>query len=184
RGLAFASEPRALLASGFAERGVSAAGLSDYLSFGYVPAPRTIFPSIAKLKAAERAIVTLDAGTPVTVGRYWTPEYRPEPVQNVEAWLEEFHARMADAVRTRLESDVPLGAFLSGGLDSTVVVQQIVGAGVETRTFTIGFDEPQFDESRYARAVAEHFRTIHTVERVRPTDLLTAVQRVPHIFDE
>ncbi len=184
RGVAFGSEPRALIASGFSSIDINTAGVSDYLTFGYVPAPRTIFARINKLGAAEKTTVRLDKPDRTTVRRYWDLTYEPREVPNPAAWHEEFDALLTDAVRARLESDVPLGAFLSGGLDSTSVVQKIALAGIRPRTFTIAFAEERFDESPFAQTVASRFGTLHHVKRLEPQGLLDALQAIPLIFDE
>lgn len=184
RGICFASDAAALIASGSASNDITAAGLSDYLTFGYVPAPRTIFSDVRKLRAAERAIVDLMTPSSVVTGTYWDLQYRPEPVRDVDTWQEEFDELLADAVRVRLESDVPLGAFLSGGLDSTSVVQKMTQVGFSPRTFTIKFTETDFDESTFASQVAERFSTIHHEQRIGPCDLREALSTMPQVFDE
>jgi asparagine synthase (glutamine-hydrolysing) len=184
RGICFASEPRALITCGFASNDITPSGVSDYLTFGYVPAPRTIFSNVRKLRAAGKAIVNLARPESPVVSTYWDLKYKPEPVRDSRAWLDEFDGLLADAVKVRLESDVPLGAFLSGGLDSTSVVQKMSLAGLQPRTFTIAFAEAAFDESGFAGAVAEKFQTLHHVEQVGPRSLRNALEELPLVFDE
>jgi asparagine synthase (glutamine-hydrolysing) len=184
RGLAFSSEPRALIASGFASNNIDGASVSDYLTFGYVPAPRTVFADIRKLRAAERATVKLDRSRSLNHRRFWDLKYDPQPVADPRKWQDEFDALLCDAVRVRLESDVPLGAFLSGGLDSTTVVQKMASVGAHPRTFTIAFAETAFDESAFANRVAAHFHVAHQVETVEPTSLIRLIEVLPAVFDE
>src|SRR5207245_3127454 len=128
--------------------------LRQYLSFDYVPAPLSIYEGINKLPAAHS--LTLENGE-IKVERYWRLSYKTrEPVPTVKDAAEQLRELLADSVRMRLVSDVPLGVLLSGGIDSSVVAALAVRASSETvKTFSISFAESSFDESQYARAVAK-----------------------------
>ena len=165
--LAFASECAALLAWPMVERRVEPTAIHEYLTYGYVPAPRSILRGVAKVPPAHY-LLWQDGTARLT--RYW----RPEPTETLGAsseaeWMERVLALLRDAVRRRMISDVPLGAFLSGGLDSSLVVALMSEASSRpVKTFSIGFDEASFDELPYARQVAERFQTEHRELVVRP----------------
>jgi asparagine synthase (glutamine-hydrolysing) len=159
--LRFASEPKAIFASGVAPD-VDADSLPMLLSLGYVPAPWSPFRGIAQLPPAST--LTFRRGREPEVRRYWTPNFTAPPRRSsVADSAAEVRRLVIEAVKRRLESDVPLGAFLSGGLDSTVVVGVMSRLlGCKVRTFSLGFSaDPRYDESAYAREVATTFETQH-----------------------
>jgi asparagine synthase (glutamine-hydrolysing) len=182
--LVFASEIKALLVHPGPGRAVDWPALHHYLAYGYTPAARSAFAGIAKLPPGHTA--TLDAGT-LTVRRYWALPSGGAGARLAPAELaERLRAEIREAVRLRLESDVPLGAFLSGGVDSSVVVASMreVTSG-RLATFSIGFgaSAASFDELPYARQVAERFATEHHEEILEPkaAELAPAIVRG---FDE
>ncbi|MEJ5329866.1 MAG: asparagine synthase (glutamine-hydrolyzing) [Desulfobaccales bacterium] len=183
RGLQFASELKAILADPAVPRELDPVALGQYLLYGYVPSPRTIYRGLAKLPPAHLAWVDLDRPGDMRLRRYWQPA-AAEPEESVGAWQEEFEAELTEAVRLRLVSDVPLGAFSSGGLDSTVVVREMhrLGAG-PLRTFAIGFPEAEASELPWARQVTARYHTEHTEEVVSP-DALALLPQVVRQFDE
>jgi asparagine synthase (glutamine-hydrolysing) len=164
RTLLFASEPKVLLAHPAVRPNLNLNALRQYLSFDYVPAPLSIYEGISKLPAAHT--LTLEDGQ-IKVERYWRLSYKTrEPVPSVKEAAEELRQLLADSVRMRLVSDVPLGVLLSGGIDSSMVAALAVQAASETvKTFSISFAESSFDESPYARAVAKFLGTDHHEER-------------------
>lgn len=184
-GVVFASELKALARLPGLDRTISPAALVDYLSHGLVPAPRTIYRAVNKLRAAER--VTLDLTQPERIRSeiYWTPAYEPDTERSQSEWAERFEAELSEAIRLRMIGDVPLGTFLSGGLDSTIVTREMSRASRRAvRTFSIGFDDPRFDETPYAAEVARRYATVHRSEILSPDGLLDTVPRVAEIFDE
>ena len=154
----FASELKALTRSDAVSREIEPAALDDYLAYGYVPAPRTIYRSVFKLPAAHRMLVT---GGRMSVSRYWYPwpETRLDVTEG-EA-LRELMRLLTDTIRLRLRSDVPVGAFLSGGIDSSLVVALAAQHNPRLQTFSVRIKELGFDESPYARMVAQRFHTDH-----------------------
>ncbi len=155
---AFASELKALLALPGVGREVAPESVADFLAFGYVPEPRSIFRRIRKLPAGTTLTVSDDEARPQ---RYWQLSFTRHRLGWEEA-KERIDALASDAVRLRLASDVPLGAFLSGGVDSGAVVAYMTRhAPGRVRTFTIGFRERSYDETRYARLVAGRYGTEH-----------------------
>jgi asparagine synthase (glutamine-hydrolysing) len=154
----FASELKALLRAPHVPRRIDPAALDDYLAYGYVPAPRTIYESVSKLPAAHRLVVRGGRADP---SRYWYPwsDVRLDLTEDEAAG--ELVTLLTDAVRLRLRSDVPVGAFLSGGIDSSLVVALAARQKPGLQTFSVRIDELGFDESPYARLVARRFRTDH-----------------------
>lgn len=166
---------------------LSAAALMQYFERGYVAAPRTVLDGVASLPPGH-ALLWSPARADSRVWRYWRAEdfASRDRLDVTAARAEETVAELLTAsVQSRLVSDVPLGAFLSGGIDSSLVVaimRQV--AGPDLRTFTIGFDDPRTDESAAAAEVARHLDTRHTVLKVATDDVLAAVRHLPRVFDE
>jgi len=177
----FASEPKAIDALEGLHLEIDPSTIPLYLSYGYVPTPRTPYRRLRKVPAGTLCTIDRD-GT--REERYWRIRMRPEPIGEEEA-REEVGTRLQAAVGRRLVSDVPLGAFLSGGLDSTVVValmRRLTDAPV--RTFSIGFEgEPAFDETAHAELVAQRLDTEHTTFRVGPGQI-DLLDRLVALYDE
>ena len=145
RRLLFASELKALLQDPDLARELDSEALRDYLTFLYIPSPKTIFRGIRKLPPASYLLLDADGGEPV-IRRYWQLEFRPEAGRGEAEWIEGLRAQLADAVQSHLVSDVPIGAFLSGGVDSGSVVALMARAAQgPVRTFSIGFEDEAFD---------------------------------------
>ncbi|HSS22730.1 MAG TPA: asparagine synthase (glutamine-hydrolyzing) [Pyrinomonadaceae bacterium] len=181
--LLFASEPKVLLAHPSVRTSLNLQALRQYLSFDYVPAPLTIFDGINKLPAAHT--LTLENGK-VETQRYWRLSYKTKesPPTEIEA-AEQLRELLADAVRMRLVSDVPLGVLLSGGVDSSTVAAMAVRASSEAvKTFSISFAESSFDESSYARAVAKFLGTDHHEERLSANLAANLVGEIGSWMDE
>jgi asparagine synthase (glutamine-hydrolysing) len=164
----FASELQALLEHPDLRREPDLESLDDYLTYGYVPAPRTAFRNVWKLPPACRLTLRLPDGEP-RVERYWRLDYRPKNrLSEVEA-VEEVRERLTEAVRLRLIADVPLGVMLSGGIDSGLVLALAAGLTAEpVRTFSVGFDDKSFSELPHARQVARRYGAEHHELIVRP----------------
>lgn len=175
--LAFASELPALLESGVNHGGLNRQAVSEYFAFGQIPAPRTIFNNIQKVKPGERVIIE---DSDRVHEQFYTPSIsRREP--SFDDAVDELRSRVDNAVKRRLMSDVPLGAFLSGGIDSSIVVGTMADLIDDpVRTFTVGFDQSLFDESWAAREVANYHDTDHTEFTVTPDDVR---ETVPTVLD-
>jgi asparagine synthase (glutamine-hydrolysing) len=172
--LVFASELQGLLKHPGISREVDAAALDDYLTYGYVPAPRTIFRGVRKLPPGHYLTVRASraSGAEVHLERYWRLEYGPKLAISAEEAAEGLLEVLNDAVRLRMMADVPVGALLSGGFDSSLVVALMSGlSDRRVKTFSIGFDEREFDELRYAQLVARRYGTDHHEMIVRPNVL-------------
>jgi asparagine synthase (glutamine-hydrolysing) len=181
--LLFASEPKVLLAHPSVKPALNLQALRQYLSFDYVPAPLSIYDGINKLPAAHK--LTLVDGR-IDVERYWQLSYKTaEAVPSEAEAAEQLRVLLADAVRMRLVSDVPLGVLLSGGVDSSSIAALAVAASSEAvKTFSISFAEASFDESAYARQVAKFLGTDHHEERLSANLAANLVSEIGAWMDE
>jgi asparagine synthase (glutamine-hydrolysing) len=181
--LLFASEPKVLLAHPAVTCSLNLQALRQYLSFDYVPAPLTIYQGINKLPAAHT--LTLENGK-VETRAYWCLSYKTTELTPTEAEAaEHLQELLADSVRLRLVSDVPLGVLLSGGVDSSTIAALAVRASSEAvKTFSISFAESSFDESSYARAVAKFLGTDHHEERLSANLAANLVGEIGSWMDE
>jgi asparagine synthase (glutamine-hydrolysing) len=175
--LIFANEIKAMLAWDGLERRVDREGLYRYLGYEFVPAPRTMFEGVKKLRQGHYAIFDLESGY-FRERRYWDLEFRPAYRRPGEA-VEDLRALVKESVRRRLMSDVPLGVFLSGGLDSTTVVACMRELGVsDIKSFSIGYPDSSFSELDYAQDMAAHYGTssnVLMIEGLALDDLEAAV---------
>jgi asparagine synthase (glutamine-hydrolysing) len=185
----FGSELKSLHAHPGCPLAIDRDAVAALLRYGCIPAPASIYRGIAKLPPGHLA--RLRIGSEPMVEPYWRARTTVEAavtqrreISDAEA-IDEAEALLRDAVHRRMIADVPLGAFLSGGLDSTAVVALMqASSGARVRTFTIGFADPAYDEAADAAAVAAHLGTEHTSLRVTPDDALAIVPRLPAIYDE
>jgi asparagine synthase (glutamine-hydrolysing) len=173
QGVVFGSELKALVASPWVERRVDHRALAAYLKYGYVPDPLSILKGVAKLPPGH--VLQLGHGWAASPQQYWEPTSRfrdsSEPLDTTRL-EQELWSQLESAVRSHLVSDVPVGAFLSGGVDSSMVVGIMAReAGVPVKTFSVGFGEKDFDEAPYARRVAQWFGTEHHEVIATPQDL-------------
>jgi len=182
--LIFASELKAIMAYPPFRRKVDPLSLAKYLFFEYTPSPHTIFLDALKLPPASYLIWN---GEGVEIKEFWSP-WDPEGVTQPLPEKDAEHRMMEilkQSVKRRLISDVPLGVFLSGGIDSSTVAalaqQEVPG---KVKTFSISFEDPSFDESRYALLVSKHLGTEHHEKRMTPKDLLGLVPTLSNILDE
>jgi asparagine synthase (glutamine-hydrolysing) len=179
--VAFASELQALRASGIEMGPLEPRALNSYLSCGYIPGSWTIYKHVRKVPPGHAVLLDLERGTRREWAYWQPPDKRPVRMTEVEA-VEEIDRRLREAVRCRMVADVPLGAFLSGGLDSSLVVAMMQeSSAAPVKTFTIGFGEAAYDESRYARIVAQHFGTDHHEFQIRPDFLSILPELVRHV---
>jgi asparagine synthase (glutamine-hydrolysing) len=168
-GIAFASEPKAFLADPAFEAEPDPQGLADYIALQYVPAPESAFKGVRKVPPGHFLLVE---NGQVRVERYWRLSYAKKLRISEQEAAEELRRRLSDAVRLRLISDVPLGAFLSGGIDSGAIVAFMAQhASGPVKTFSIGFDQKEYDELPAARLVARKYATDHREFVVRPDAL-------------
>ncbi len=179
--LLFASELKAILTCPGVGRELNIRALDDYLAYGYVPAPETIFKDIHKLRAGEYLVYE---NGDLIVRSYWSLEPTVGPERTEDSYLEELRSLLDDSVRIRLRSDVPVGAFLSGGLDSNTIVA--IASGLLDRpieTFSVGFKFSEFNELPLARLTADRYKTNHHEIIVDDTDV-SIVEKLAAHFDE
>jgi len=185
----FGSELKALRAAPCWSPELDRDALAAYLRFGYVPAPRTIYRGVCKLPPG--AILTLPADGPPAIAAYWSLEQIARDGQRArfggseEEAADALDALLRDAVRRRMVADVPLGAFLSGGIDSSTVAALMQAQSARpVRTFSIGFREPGYDEGSNAAAVARHLGTEHTELYASPRHALDVIPALADMYDE
>jgi asparagine synthase (glutamine-hydrolysing) len=186
---AFASELTALARHPGVSRHIDRTSLKKLFAYGFIPAPRSLYTGVQRLPGGHQMVFALDRPGEVTVRKYW--EFAIEPPRGIPAnpeaaWGEELRHLLSQAVRRRLMSDVPLGVFLSGGIDSSAVLAYACAAlpAGQVQTFSIGFEEPSFDESAQARAVAAHFGARHHERRLSIERARELVPRVLGRLDE
>jgi asparagine synthase (glutamine-hydrolysing) len=179
--LVFASELRAVLSHPAVSRELDLEGVSRYLAFDYVPDPHTMIRGVNKLPPGH--LLSAVGATP-EVRRYWDIPYAPEPEVNTEDWCAEIRRRLDDAVRLRLVSDVALGCFMSGGIDSTAIAATAARLHPGIRTFSVGYTEPRFDERPFARLAAERLGTRHEELLVTPEDARALLPDLGALLDE
>ena len=178
--LAFASELKALLRLPLLSREIDLDAVDAYLALQYVPGDRTALRGIHKLAPGH---VLVAEGATERIERYWHPEPAESSAHESE-WLERVRATVGEAVRKRLVADVPLGALLSGGIDSSIVVALMAQASSHpVRTFTAGFPDARYDERAYARAVAARYGAIHEEVEIEE-DIAATLPRLAATFDE
>ena len=179
----FGSELKSLLAHGGMRRDVDPGAVEEYFALGYVAEPRTIFRSARKLPPAHT--LAIRRGQPMPEAReYWNVRFSCGKRISVEDACDELRHRLAESVRLRMIAEVPLGAFLSGGVDSSAVVASMAGlSATPVNTCSIAFADPAFDESRHAEAVAQRYATRHHVDRVESDDF-DLIDTLARLYDE
>jgi asparagine synthase (glutamine-hydrolysing) len=181
--LSFASELAALLLDERISRDVDPIALAEYLQFGYVPSPRSMLSSVTKL--APATMLTWSPTGSADVERYWTLDFEPKHDLSYREALDELEERSRLAVKARLVSDVPVGLFLSGGVDSSYMLAQMVAAGAHSvQSFAIGFPDARYDERLHARGIAERLGSVHHEAIVAPTDLVELLPSLVEHYGE
>ncbi len=191
RHFVFASELKAIRAHPQFDRAIDRGAVALFLRHNYIPAPYSIYSGIAKLPPGVIATIAPDPTVAPRVRPYWTvrgaiAQGQSHPFQGTEAEaIATLDDLLCDAVKIRMESDVPLGAFLSGGIDSsTVVAVMQAQSSRPVQTFSIGFHETEYNEAHHAKAVAEHLQTAHTELYVSPTEAMNVITKLPALYDE
>ena len=177
---AFASGPASLRVVDWVDTRVDGAAVHDYLEYQYIPSPRTIYCGVHKMPAAHYALWD---GVSLTMTRYWEPSITSDFRGDYGAACEAVRERLQAAVHRRLVADVPVGLFLSGGVDSSLICALADQAGTRTQTFSIGFPEKKYDERAYAEMVACHLSTDHHFLEVAPNDF-SHLERIVGDFEE
>lgn len=177
--LVWGSEIKTVLASRLVTRKLSVDALAEFLAWEYVPGGRTLFSGVKKLPAGKMIEVDLACGR-MTETRYWDVSFAPDASgRSADDWAEELEHTLKEATVRQLVSDVPVGAFLSGGVDSSLMVAAMGAA----KTFSIGFDDPSYNELEWSRKVADHLGVDHRQEVIRP-DVRSLFDRLMHYMDD
>ncbi|TAL20247.1 asparagine synthase (glutamine-hydrolyzing) [Patescibacteria group bacterium] len=181
--LIFGSEIKALLGHPLCKKELNLRALNKYLQYEYVPTPHSIFRDIHKLEPGQ--VLTYN-GREIATHRFWDARYTHNlPTPSSEEAVRELDRRLRETVKTRLVSDVPLGVFLSGGLDSSTIAYYAQAQSPEPiQTFSIGFADRSFDESPFARRAAAFLGTEHHEKIFRPADLLQIIPKISELLDE
>jgi asparagine synthase (glutamine-hydrolysing) len=182
-GLSWASEAKALLALPWVERKINMVALHHYFTLQYTPDPLTIYQDIYRLPAAHKLV--LERGKSPAISRWWQLRFEPKwEITEAEA-IEQSCILLRQAVERQMISEVPLGAFLSGGIDSSVIVALMAEHSTQpVKTFSIGFVERQYTEAKYARQIAKRYSTDHHEFIFRPADLIRLIEKVIAAVDE
>ena len=179
----FGSELRAILEHPRVPRRLDPHSLSRYLAYEYVPSPHAILQGIRKLSPAHT--LTVRPGGAPRVARYWDLRFVPEATVTEDEWMARLRRELDEAVRTRLVSDVPVGTFLSGGIDSSLIAALAARASDHPiKTFSVGFTEPTYDERRHARTVARHCGSHHEETVFGPEDVRSLLDGFGALLDE
>tara|TARA_R110001592_G_scaffold3525_16_gene19987 strand:+ start:27308 stop:29251 length:1944 start_codon:yes stop_codon:yes gene_type:complete len=193
--LVFGSELKALCAHPEFRRDVSRPAVTSYMRFGYVPAPLSIYRDVWQIPAGMMMAIDLrmlrgGQDLKSLLEPYWSHKdallsARDNPVDNAEDAVRDFEKILSECVGERMVSDVPLGAFLSGGIDSSTIVALMQAQSDQAvKTYSIGFEEAGYNEAEQAKAVAQHLKTDHHELYIKPQDALDVVAQLPHIYDE
>jgi asparagine synthase (glutamine-hydrolysing) len=190
--LLFGSELKALRAHPAFRGEIDREAVAAYLRRSYIPAPKSIYKGVFKLQPGSVLTVKRGSVEPLsTPVQYWSvrqaiagADANPFGGSEAEA-AEHFERLLSDTIREQMVADVPLGAFLSGGVDSSMIVALMQAQSTrQIRTFTIGFDVPGYDEAAHAKAVAKHLRTQHTEQYVTSSDVMNVIPKLPSLYDE
>lgn len=179
----FGSEVKAILAAGNVKRDLNTRALEDYLFFGFIPGDKSIFEKIQKLKSGST--LTLDTKRWTSrVHQYWEVEFSESPEKTSSDWEDAISDKLTETVQSHCIADVPVGAFLSGGLDSSLITAYCsTNSPTPLKTFSIGFQERKFSELNHAAAVAKIFRTAHT-EEIVTADAVSSLETLVYFYDE
>ncbi|MGA8922823.1 MAG: asparagine synthase (glutamine-hydrolyzing) [Candidatus Dormiibacterota bacterium] len=184
--LVFASELKALLRDPSLRKGIDPVALDEYLAYEFVPSPRSIVLGVSKLQPGHTLTWSIKDGSH-RLRRYWAPELNVDGAsrnRTLDQECDELRTVLRESVRKELISDVPVGVFLSGGIDSSAVTAMMTRLGGNVKSFSVGFAERSFDEAPYAREVARHLGTEHHELTLEPDMLLGLIPRLPTLLDE
>jgi len=182
--LLFGSELKALLANPAQTRDIDHEAIEEYFTYGYVPEPKSIFKNVCKLEPAHSLLIHHGDNRLAEPVQYWDIPFKPVQTGSFEDTQLELIERLREATQTRLLAEVPLGAFLSGGVDSSAIVAMMAGElEQQVKTCAIGFDVPDYDESEFAAQVANRYNTDHSLD-VLKAENLDLVDEMAALFDE
>jgi len=162
---------------------INADALNHFLIFGFTMPDYSIISNIKKLKAGENLIYDLKLSSIISITKYWHTKFYQKKIKKKEA-IQKIYSLLDDAVKMRLLSDVEVGAFLSGGVDSSIIVYFMKKHLKNLKTFSINFDIPEFNESNYAKKIAEQFETDHHEIAFNAKDITNLIDKLPYYYDE
>jgi asparagine synthase (glutamine-hydrolysing) len=180
----FGSEIKAILAAGDVDKTISYDALDSYFAFGYITSDLSIFKTIKKLRPSHYLLLSFKDKVSIDIQKYWEIQFEPDFTRRDEQWREDIETCLSETVKIHMIADVPLGAFLSGGIDSSSVVAMMAkNSSFPVKTFTIGFKEKEFSELEYAREVARKFGCEHHEQIVDP-ESIGLLPKLVHAYDE
>lgn len=181
--IVFSSELKALVCHPDLSKTRNSEAVEDYFTFGYIPDPKTIYESVLKLPPAHSLTIRKNGGIPEP-RQYWDVSFERRGNESPDEVTDELIARFNECVRKRMIAEVPLGAFLSGGVDSSAVVAMMAeNSAAPVNTCSISFGDPEFNESAYSDEVARQYQTIHEVAQVDPNDV-SLIDQLVDLYDE
>ncbi len=180
----FGSEIKAILKSDDIDKTISIDALDSYFAFGYITSDLSIYKKIKKLQPAHYLLLSFKDKPAIEINRYWEIHFDPDYSKSEESWKEEIESCFSETVKLHMISDVPLGAFLSGGIDSSSVVAMMAkNSNRPVKTFSIGFKEQKFNELQYAREVADKYGCEHHEQIVEP-ESIGLLSKLVNAYDE
>lgn len=180
----FGSEIKAILKSGNIDKTLSDSALDSYFAFGYITSDLSIYKKIKKLQPAHYLILSFKNKVSLDIQRYWEVKFNPDYNKTEQQWQQELDASLSEAVKLHMVSDVPLGAFLSGGIDSSSVVAMMAEhSTLPIKTFSIGFKEEKFNELKFAREVAKKYKCEHHEQIIEP-ESISLLPKLVQAYDE
>jgi asparagine synthase (glutamine-hydrolysing) len=180
----FGSEIKAILKSGHIEKTISLDALDSYFAFGYITSDLSIYKNIKKLQPAHYLLLSFKNKPTIEIKRYWEIHFEPDYSKSEKRWQEEIEECFSETVKLHMISDVPLGAFLSGGIDSSSVVAMMArNSDRPVKTFSIGFKEQKFNELKYAREIANKYGCEHH-EQIVESESISLLPKLVNAYDE
>ena len=180
----FGSEIKAILKAGAIDKTISHTALDSYFAYGYITSDLSIYQRIKKLQPGHFLLWSCAQKPDIQIGKYWEVRLEPDYSRSIDQWKEELESCLAETARLHMISDVPLGAFLSGGIDSSSVVAMMAkNSTVPIKTFSIGFKEQEFNELQYAREVVKKYGCEHRELIVEP-ESISLLPKLVHAYDE
>jgi asparagine synthase (glutamine-hydrolysing) len=180
----FGSEIKAILAAGDIDKSISYDALDSYFAFGYITSDLSVYKTIRKLQPSHYLLLSFKDKVTIDIQKYWEIKFEPDFTRKEEQWMEDIEACLSETVKIHMIADVPLGAFLSGGIDSSSVVAMMAkNSSFPVKTFTIGFKEKEFSELEYVREVARKFGCEHHEQIVDP-ESIGLLPKLVHAYDE
>lgn len=180
----FGSEIKAIMKSKEVNKTLSSDALDSYFAFGYITSDISIYENIKKLQPAHFLLLSLKKSANIKINRYWEINFEPDYSKTESQWMAEIEESFSETVKHHMISDVPLGAFLSGGIDSSSVVAMMAkNSNLPIKTFSIGFHEQEFSELKYAREVANKYGCEHHEQIVEP-ESISLLPKLVHAYDE